>query len=242
MNKKLFVAGLALIAAASINSTKATAQSCPNTLTFGVHSTLPGDKTLQSLVEVTYFTTDDPNVFISETAGISRSGSYAHIDTNQFLARISQLEKQGVASIKKHEAVTSYLGEMAQSNLERSNTGDNAKLINAGFTSSNPNDLKSLDRQTEINVNKGFSSDGDYFRVGILSWFVDVNMNGGMKMLDYDGSILMKPGETAVFKLRSDNELKRAGAARSYIAVTMRSVTNANSASIERRRTTTSSN
>jgi hypothetical protein len=63
-----------------------------------------------------------------------------------------------------------------------------------------------------------------------------------MKMLDYDGSILMKPGETAVFKLRSDNELKRAGSARSYIAVTMRSVINANSASIERRRTTTSSN
>lgn len=239
MNKKLFAICLALIAAASITATKANAQSCPNTLTFGVHSTLPGDKTLQSQVEVTYFTTDDPNVFISEAAGISRSGSYTHVDTNQFVAKITLLQKEGVASIKKHEALTSFLGESAQLNLER--FGSDAKMINASFAS-DPNDLKALDRQTEINVNKGFPSDGDYYRVGVLSWFVDVNMSGGMKMLDYDGSILMKPGETAVFKLRSDNELKRSGSVRTYVAVTMRSVTSANSASLARPRTAANSN
>jgi hypothetical protein len=36
----------------------------------------------------------------------------------------------------------------------------------------------------------------------------------------------MKPGQTAVFKLVSNNEVKRSGAARSYMAVTMRSVNN----------------
>ena len=55
--------------------------------------------------------------------------------------------------------------------------------------------------------------------------------------MDYDASILLKPGETAVFKLMSDDEAKRSGAARSYIAVTMRSVDNSSIAMLNRSQT-----
>jgi hypothetical protein len=58
----------------------------------------------------------------------------------------------------------------------------------------------------------------------VLSWFVDVTNKGGQKVVDYDASVLLMPGETAIFKLMSDDEARRSGTGRNYIAVTMRSV------------------
>jgi hypothetical protein len=234
MTKKFFVAVLALIALTSINARRANAQSCPNQEAFGVRPAAPVNRSLQSQIEVTYFTTDDPNVFMSERAGISRSASYVSLNTNQFTAKIDGLVKDGVASIRKRQSATSYLGEMAELNLERDAT-NNPRVINASLAA-NPNYIYELDRETEISVHKGSSLDGDYYRVSLLSWFVDASVNkGGQKVVDYDANVLLKPGETAVFKLRSDYELKRSGAARSYIAVTMRSVNNVGLASLGRR-------
>jgi hypothetical protein len=234
MNKKFFVAALALIAFASINAPRAQAQSsCPNLATFGVRQAQPVNKSVQSQIEVTYFTTDDPNVFMSEKAGINRSASYMRLNTNQFVAKIGQLQREGVANIRKQQSATSYLGEMAELNLER-NSAD-ARVINASHGSSNLDYLSRLDRQTEISVSQGSSLDGDYYRVNVLSWFVDVNAQGGQKVVDYDANILLTPGETAVFKLRSNEELKRSGAARSYMAVTMRAVNSVGLASLRRK-------
>ena len=56
------------------------------------------------------------------------------------------------------------------------------------------------------------------------------------KIVDYDAIVLLKPGQTAVFKLASNYELKRSGSARSYVAVTMRSVNSVSQASLERSR------
>ena len=224
MTKRFFVAALAILAFTSINAHRADAQSCDNLATFGARPALPVNKSLQSQIEVTYFSSDDPNAFISEKAGISRSASYTRLSTNQYVAKLGELERSGVASIRKQQQATRFLGELAEMNLERGN--GKAGIINASMSSSNPSALEGLDRKTEISVSKGSSIDGEFYRVSLLSWFVDVTAASGQKIVDYDANVLLKPGETAIFKLRSDHEVKRSGAARSYIAVTMRSVNN----------------
>ena len=233
MNKKLFVMALALLALFTINASKTQAQSCP-VESYGVRVPVPVDKSLQSQIEVTYFTTEDPNALLSEKAGINRTGSYLNMNTNQFVARIAALQNQGLASVKKREAATTYLGELAEMNLERAPMSNNARMVNASFSSSSLSYLSTLNRQTEVVVYKGSSLDGEYYRVKLLSWFVDISAKGGQKNVDFDANVLMKPGQTAVFKLRSDDEIKRNGNARSYVAVTMRSVNNASLASLRK--------
>jgi hypothetical protein len=236
LNKKFFAAALSLLTLISINALRANAQSCPNQETFGSRSILAVNKSLQSQIEVTYFTTDDPNAFISEKAGLKRSASYMNLNTNQFVAKIESLERAGVATIKKQQSATSYLGEVAELNLERNLTNAQARMSNANFASSHASEVNGLDRKTEINVYEGLLSDGDYYRVSLLSWFVDATSNSGQKIVDYDAIVLLKPGQTAVFKLSSNYEVKRNGAARSYVAVTMRSVGNVSMASLAHRR------
>lgn len=234
MFKKLFVAALMVFALASINAHKANAQSCQTRDTYGVRAPLPVDRNLQSRLEVTYFTTDDPNAFISEKLGLRRSVSYMKMETNQFIAKLGGLEKNGLASIRKQQSATSYLGEVASLNLER-NSAD-ARTVNASWTPSNRSDLSRMDRQSEISVFKGSINDGDYYRLSLLSWFVNVTAKGTQKSLDYDAIVLLKPGQTAVFKLMSDDEAKRSNNVRSYVAVTMRSVDNVGLASLRRNR------
>lgn len=233
MNKKFFVMALALLALFTINAGKASAQSCP-VEGYGVRVPVPVDKNLQSQIEVTYFTTDDPNALLSEKAGINRTGSYLNINTGQFTARLSALQNSGLASIKKRESATTFLGELAEMNLERVPSNGNARMVNANLSSSSFSYLSTLNRQTEVVVYKGSASDGEYYRVKLLSWFVDISAKGGQKSVDFDANVLLKPGQTAVFKLRSDAEIQRNGSARSYIAVTMRSVNNASLASVRK--------
>lgn len=232
MNKKFFVMALALLALFTINAGKASAQSCP-VEGYGTRVSVPVDKNLQSQIEVTYFTTEDPNALLSEKGGINRTGSYLNMHTNQFVARLSSLQNSGLASIKKREAATTYLGELAELNLERVPSNGNARMVNASLSSSFSY-LSTLNRQTEVVVYKGSASDGEYYRVKLLSWFVDISARGGEKSVDFDANVLLKPGQTAVFKLRSDSEIKRSGSARSYIAVTMRSVNTVSLASLRK--------
>jgi hypothetical protein len=232
MSKKFFVAALALFALTLVNALRANAQSCPVQM-FGVREDLAVNRTMQSQIEVTYFTSNDPNAFLSEKAGLSKSASYLRLNTNQFVAQLGALERDGVASVKKRLSATSFLGELAEMNLERNPANRQAGMINASLSSSN--DLSSLDRQTEVSVLDGPSKDSDYYRVSLLSWFVDAQAKSGQRTVDYDGIVLMKPGQTAVFKLGSDFEVKRSGKARSYVAITMRSVNNVGLASLDRR-------
>jgi hypothetical protein len=231
MFKKCLVAALAFLALSSANALTANAQSaCLDHETFGTRPLLAVDKNLQSQLEVTYFTSDDPNAFISEKAGLKRSASYTRQNTDQFVARLDSLEKAGVASIRKRESAASFLGEVAELNLERNRFGAEASMINASHAAARG--VSGLDRRTEISVLPGRPGEQGYYRLSLLSWFVDATANGGRQLVDYDAIVLLKPGQTAVFKLMSDNEARRTGAARSYVAVTMRSV---NSASLARR-------
>lgn len=239
MNKRIYVAAMAMLVLTLVTTQKASAQSCPNVVAYGSHSSGPVNRTLQSRIEVTYFNTNDPNAFISEAAGFARSGSYTRMNSTQFVAKIQRLAGEGVATIKKQQTANPYLGQTAAMNLERN--GATAQIIKAGMSVMDPSYLSGLDRETEITVSKGSSLDGGYYRLNVLSWFVNVTGNRGHKAVDYDASILLKPGETAVFKLMSDDEAKRSGAARSYIAVTMRSVDNSSIAMLNRSQTTIAS-
>ncbi len=233
MRKKLFVVALSLLALTSINALSARAQSCTNLETFGFRESLAANKTLQSQLEVTYFTTDDPNAFMSEKAGLNKSASYLSLSANQFVAKLDSLERNGLASIRKQHSMTSYLGETAEMNLERNSINAQGNMINASHAS-NSKDLSMLDRKTEINIYEGRALDRGYYRLSLLSWFVDAKSNGAQRMVDYDAIVLLKPGQTAVFKLASKYELKRGGASRSYVAVTMRSVNPVGMASLGR--------
>lgn len=235
MNKKFFVVALSLFTLIALGSLRANAQSsCPNQETFGVHTSLIADKNIQSQIEVTYFTTDNPNVFISEEAGLHRSGSYVNLNSNQFVAQLKKLESEGLARIRKQESASPFLGDMAQLNLERNANG--ARTVNASWTAPGADYIYGLDRETEVSVYKD-SMSGDFYHLSLVSWFVNASVKGGgSKTADLDADVLLKPGQTAVFKLVSNNEVKRNGAARSYVAITMRSVNGGGSvASLARR-------
>lgn len=233
MRKNLFVVALSLLALTSITALNARAQSCTNLETFGFRESLAVNKSLQSQIEVTYFTTDDPNAFMSEKAGLNKSASYLNMNANQFVAKLDGLEKNGLASIRKQHSLTSYLGETAELNLERNAFNAQGRMINTSHAS-NSKDLSLLDRKTEINVLESRPMDRGFYRLSLLSWFVDANARGAQRIVDYDAIVLLKPGQTAVFKLASNYELKRNGSSRSYVAVTMRSVNPASMASLGR--------
>ena len=199
-------------------------ESCPNTVTFGIHPSRVVDKTVRSQIEITYFTTDDPNVFIPETAGISGSSSFTHLATNSFVSKLEQLDSKGLANVRKHGNSTLWFGETAELSLERLTGTQKAKLTTANFQTSQSTADEQLERRTEISIEPKNSLDGDYIRLGVLSFFITGGSSDKRAIVDYDGSVLMKPGETTVFKLRSDFELGRNGSKRSYVAVTIHAV------------------
>lgn len=230
--KKLFASFVILAALASAGFAQTLSQSCPNKVSFGVHPGGTVDQSVEARVEVTYFTTDDPNVFISERAGVRRSASNMVQDTNEFVAELTVLEKSGAASVQKRQSATSYLGESSALNLERDSVNVRGGMVNASMAPAGPNYIYGLDRETEINVTRNTKRDGDYYRVNLLSWFVDATpTKGGSKTVDYDASMLLKPGQTLLVKLFSDFEVRRGGAARKYMAVTLHSVSPVNVAS-----------
>ena len=223
MNRKNFFASLVmLVALASAGFAQTLSQSCPNKVSFGAHPGGPVDTTVQAQVDVTYFTTDDPNAFISERAGINRSASNTVQGTEQFTAALRGMERDGVASIQKRQSSVSYMGETASLNLERDAVNVDGGMVNASMETTASD--YALDRQTGISVTRNVKRDGDYYRVNLLSWFVDATAaKGGFKTVDYDASMLLKPGQTLIVKLFSDYETGRGGAGRKYMAVTLRS-------------------
>jgi hypothetical protein len=223
MNRKNFFASLVmLVALASAGFAQTLSQSCPNQVSFGVHPGGPVDQSVQAQLDVTYFTTDDPNAFISERAGISRSASNTVQNTEQFMATLRGMERDGLASIQKRQSSTSYMGETASLNLERDAVNVDGGMVNASVATTTSD--YALDRETDLNVTRNVKRDGDYYRINLLTWFVDATAaRGGFKTVDYDASMLLKPGQTLILKLFSDFEIKRSGAARKYMAVTLRS-------------------
>ena len=232
MKGKRFFASLAiLVALTSTGLPQTPADSCPNTFTFGAPSHSPADQSIAQ-VEITYFSTDDPSVFISERGGRGRSPTYTLLETSGFVARLQRLQREGVASIQKLQGVTSRLGERAEVRLERDSVNVDGGMINASLSAARPGREYEVERETQVSVSHNPRTDGDAYRVTTLSWFVDATRErGGFKTVDDDSSLLLKPGQTALIKLMSDFEVGRSGPVRKHLAVTLRSVSPAVQAS-----------
>ena len=224
MNCQKFFASLVMLAAtAFVGHAQTSPQICSNQVSFGSHPIGPVDRTSESLVDVVYFATDDPNAFISERGGISRSSSGTVLKTGEFVAKLQGLEKSGAARVQSRQSATSSLGEVVALNLATDATRLEGRAVNATLSTPSVSD-HFLDRETEIRVTLNQKRDGGYYRVNLLSWFVDATPEkGGWKSVDYDASYLLKPGQTMLLKLVSDYEVRRSGSARRYIAVTLRS-------------------
>ena len=80
--------------------------------------------------------------------------------------------------------------------------------------------VSALDRYTTFSV---FQRRGeDFYRVGLVSWFVGIVPNGGGQMtVDLDAGVFLRPGETQIFKFLSDFEVERTGSARTHLALTL---------------------
>ncbi len=236
MNRKLLIVALTILAIISVNRERASAQSCQTSETYGVRSSLPVDRALQSRIEVTYFTTSDPNAFITEEASLKSSVSYLNLNTSLFVSRLVSLARNGLASIRKQQTANTYLGEVAALNLERNSTNTRARMVNVNSYNRNQNEAKGFNRQTEIAVYKGPAGADEYYRLSFLSWLVKSAPKVMQMPVDFDAIVLMMPGQTAIFKLMSDKELQRTGDGRSYVAVTLRSVDNTSVALLQRNR------
>jgi len=210
------------VALVSAGFAQTVSQSCPNKVDFGMHPSSPVDQSVWAQVDVTYFTTADPNTFISERAGVYRSASNTVLGAERFDAVLAALERDGLARIQKRQSASTHLGETSAFNLERDPF--NAGGVTADVRLSAAPSVYALGRETEINVTRNTRRDGDYYRLKLLSWFVDATADrGGFKTVDYDASMLLKPGQTLVFKLFSDFEVRRGGPGRKHMAVTLRS-------------------
>jgi len=225
MNSQKFFSCLVMLAAfASVGYAQTSPLNCPNQVSFGVRPGGPADRAAGALVEVTYFSTDDPNVFISERAGIRRSPSGTVLSADEFVAKLQGLEKGGAARVASRQSATSSLGELVALNLERDPAELDGRVVNAAMSTPGLNRAGFLDRETEISVTLNPKRDGGYYRLNLLSWFVDATPEkGGWKTVDHDASYLLKPGQTMLLKLFSDFEVRRGGPSRKYIAVTLRS-------------------
>jgi hypothetical protein len=222
MNRQKFFASLVLLAAtASVGYAQTSPQSCPNQVSFGARPAGPVDPASEALVDVTYFVTDDPNAFISERGGIRRSASGTVLKAGEFVAKLQGLEKSGVARVQSQLSATSSLGRVVAANLARDAAQLDLRVVDAALSTLSS---QFLDRETEISVTLNPKRDGGYYRVNLLSWFVEATPEkGGWKAVDYDASYLLKPGQTMLLKLVSDYEVRRSGISRRYVAVTLRS-------------------
>ena len=173
MNGQTFFASLVMLAAfASVGYAQASSRDCPNQVSFGEQPRGPVDRAAEARFEVTYFTTDDPDVFISERAGIRRSSSGTVLNSDEFAAKLQGLERSGVARVQSRQSATSSLGEVVALGLEGHPVKGDGHVVNASVSTPGLSRVYLLDRETEISVSLNPKRDGGYYRLNLLSWIV----------------------------------------------------------------------
>ena len=196
--------------------------SCPNVRTFGARPTgIRADgETRRVQVQAVYFRTDDRNAFIREASDRSRSSSIVKVNSDDFRGRLAQLVAQGAAEVNGRRTGALYMGDTASLDRGPQTLNQNAGYFDIATPSLAVSRLRSLDRYTTFSV---FQKKGeDFYRVGLLSWFVETGSNGGGRMsVDLDAGMFLRPGETQIIKFLSDYEVGRTGDVRTYLALTL---------------------
>ena len=187
----------------------------PNNVAFGARQSRPIDRGLQSQIEVTYFTTNDPSAFISERAGISRSGSTTNVSASQFVARLEGLLRDSAASIRKKAASVSYLGQMAGLYLEREPVNATARMIGANWA-----------RRTRTTSSCGSRNGSMFIKARKRREYTRecAVVSRGYLAAAGDGDLRknFEPGQTAVFKAEERRRNQRSGTP-APLAITLRS-------------------
>lgn len=203
-------------------ATQAAAQSCPNVRTFGARPTgLRADgETRRVRVQAVYFRTDDKNAFIPETSDRRWSSSSVMVGTDDFRGKLAQLVARGAAEVNSRRTGALFMGDTAALDRGPQSLNQNASYFDLATPSLSVERVRALDRYTTFAVFR--RKDEDFYRVGLLSWFVDVKPGGGGRMtVDLDAGTYLRPGQTQIFKFMSDYEVERAGSARTYLALTL---------------------
>lgn len=230
---KLFLAIVAALLATLALAPQAAAQiplqqSCPNARYYAMRP--PGiceeGESRRVSVQAVYFRTGDKNVFIRETADRKWSSSTVKLGSADFSDKLAQLVARDKAEINSRRTSTLLLAEAAA--LDR---GPQALNQNANYVDKANNfdvatrwlpviRARAMDRHTTFAVFR--RKDEDFYRVGLVSWFVETRPDGGGWMtVDLDAGVFLRPGETQIFKFLSDFEVERTGEARTYLAITL---------------------
>lgn len=203
-------------------------QSCPNARDYAMRP--PGicevDETRRVRVQAVYFRTDDKNVFIPETADRRWSSSTLKLGSEDFNYKLAGLASRGEAEVNGRRTGTLLLAEAAaldrgpQALNQKANYFDKANHFDVATRWLPVTRVRSLDRHTTFAVFR--RKDEDFYRVGLVSWFVEIVPNGGGRMtVDLDAGVFLRPGETQIIKFLSDYEVGRTGDARTYLALTV---------------------
>jgi hypothetical protein len=197
------------------------AQSCPNVRTFGARPNGIRADGETRRVQAVYFRTDDKNAFIPETSDRRWSSSTVKVNSDDFRGRLGQLVAQGAAEVNSRRTGALFMGDTAS--LDRGPQAlnqQNASYFDLATPMLTTARVRSLDRYTTFSVFQ--RRDEDFYRVGLLSWFVDIRPDGGGRMtVDIDAGMFLRPGETQVIKFLSDYEVGRTGSARTHLALTL---------------------
>lgn len=206
-------------------------QSCPDARDYAMRP--PGiceeGESRRVRVQAVYFRTDDKNAFISEANGVRLAPSTRLLRSEDFSANLALLVAQGKADINSRRTGSLLLAESAaldrgpQALNQNVNYFDKANYFDEQNRWLPVTRVRALDRHTTFAVFR--RKDEDFYRVGLVSWFVEIRPDGGGRMtVDLDAGVFLRPGETQIFKFLSDFELERTGNARSYLALTLISV------------------
>lgn len=224
-NKRVLIIAVSTLVLVSATAFQALAQSsCPNTETYGVQqpSGRESGETRRVRVTLTYFRTNDRGAFIPESEDLSRSSSFIKIQNADFLNRLRQLEQQSEASISSRLVGNMFLGDRTEYNLERNATNAFHDFGDLSSSTLVPNRWFNLDRQTTVNVE--FRGDESFYRILLLSSFVDVRPETAEVTVDLDAGTFLQPNETVIYKLFSDFEVARSAAGRAHLAVSVQPV------------------
>jgi hypothetical protein len=203
-------------------------QSCPTARGYGMRP--PGicevDETRRVRVQAVYFRTDDKNAFISEANGVGLAPSTKLLRSEDFSGTLAQLVARGKAEINSRRTSTLLLAEAAaldrgpQSLNQNANYFDKVNYFDVATRWLPVARVRKLDRHTTFAVFR--RKDEDFYRVGLVSWFVELRSDGGGWMtVDLDAGVFLRPGETQIFKFLSDFERERTGEARTHLALTL---------------------
>lgn len=201
---------------------RAAAQDCPNVRNFGEPTAEERreSRTLLVRVQGVYFTTEDKNAFLPEVEGRRWNPAFATVSTEEFRDKLARLVERGEAAVNSRRDGALSLGDTAALERGRQALNQDANFLGLAPAAMAVTQVRTLDRYTTFSV--FHRSDEPFYRLRLLSWFVEVRPDAsGWMTADIDSETFLHPGETQVVKFLSDFEVKRTGSARSYMALSL---------------------